>query len=321
MTSDQAFIILGISNRNIDEAGLKKAFYEAARLTHPDSNPNDENAVHKFKMIKEAYALLGEYIKSDSFRDSQTEQKVNSTYRPKDKWDYYEAADKRYADERHKKAQQRAKQTMKRRAEYERMKYHESMRAESLRDEDEKINADTKIKVDAKINENLKAKRWSWLGINLPVELVGFSVLAFVAIAEMLLVAFGSVRGTLPLIMNLSAIAWWIVATQLGYYLMQFVHRQIKDKLILGLVFLLAMEGGIGLYKVLGMLLGGLNKSLSGVFMISIALICQLYNYGCVEDNLKSKDEIRRKSTIMILIEMGIALAVSVMFAILTFLH
>lgn len=63
MTPRQAFDILGIHERNIDEAGLKRAFYSAARRTHPDSNPDDAEAEEKFQLINEAYAVLLDYIK------------------------------------------------------------------------------------------------------------------------------------------------------------------------------------------------------------------------------------------------------------------
>jgi curved DNA-binding protein CbpA len=66
MTSEQAFDILGIRDHNIDEASLKKAFYSAARRTHPDSNPEDETADAKFQLISEAYDVLCDYLKLES---------------------------------------------------------------------------------------------------------------------------------------------------------------------------------------------------------------------------------------------------------------
>ena len=63
MTSEQAFKILGIKDRNIDEALLKKAFHSAARKNHPDSNPKDAQAQAKFHQINEAYEVLREYLK------------------------------------------------------------------------------------------------------------------------------------------------------------------------------------------------------------------------------------------------------------------
>jgi curved DNA-binding protein CbpA len=84
MTSEQAFEILGISDHNIDEASLKKAFYSAARKTHPDSNPLDEEAEEKFRLINEAYDVLCDYLKCENVRIIGTPGKSkhygNSTY-------------------------------------------------------------------------------------------------------------------------------------------------------------------------------------------------------------------------------------------------
>ena len=65
MTSDQAFEILGIKDKNIDEISLRRAFHEAARQTHPDSNPDDINAQTKFNTINEAYKVLCIYLEHE----------------------------------------------------------------------------------------------------------------------------------------------------------------------------------------------------------------------------------------------------------------
>lgn len=98
MTAEQAFEVLGIYDRDIDEAALKRAFYEAARNTHPDSNPEDRYAGNRFDMINEAYRVLGEYLKK------------KATYQTKDKWDYYDQADKRFEAEKKRRADMRAKE-------------------------------------------------------------------------------------------------------------------------------------------------------------------------------------------------------------------
>jgi curved DNA-binding protein CbpA len=74
MTSEQAFEILEIKDHNIDESSLKKAFYSAARKTHPDSNPDDEAAQAKFQLIREAYDVLCAYLQYENKRKSAAKQ-------------------------------------------------------------------------------------------------------------------------------------------------------------------------------------------------------------------------------------------------------
>jgi curved DNA-binding protein CbpA len=74
MTSEQAFEILGIKDRNITEASLKKAFYSAARKTHPDSNPDDEAAQENFNRIREAYDVLCLYLEYENKRKREAKQ-------------------------------------------------------------------------------------------------------------------------------------------------------------------------------------------------------------------------------------------------------
>jgi molecular chaperone DnaJ len=45
-------------NANGDE--IKKAYRKMAKLYHPDRNPNDESAEHKFKLCNEAYQVLSD---------------------------------------------------------------------------------------------------------------------------------------------------------------------------------------------------------------------------------------------------------------------
>ncbi len=126
MTSEQAFKILGIKDRNIDEASLKKAFYSAARKTHPDSNPKDAQAQAKFHQINEAYEVLREYLKyekrqketaGDSGKNSRSDSAGNAQGR--DVWETYTEADQRYARKRHQEASQKAEETIRNHAKHE----------------------------------------------------------------------------------------------------------------------------------------------------------------------------------------------------------
>ena len=49
-----------VSDRNADEATIKKAYRVLAKKYHPDMNPGDKEAEKKFKEASEAYAVLSD---------------------------------------------------------------------------------------------------------------------------------------------------------------------------------------------------------------------------------------------------------------------
>lgn len=167
MTSEQAFEILGIKDRNIDEGELRRAFHEAARLTHPDSNPDDENAKNKFNMINEAYKVLSAYIsygketyngkkvytydwsthtaKSDP-KEHAWKQNQSSSWKQTDTdpWDRYAEADRQFAKERKRQAEaelrrQEKLKKLKREAEYQHRRY---LKEEMLKEQQRKKEQD-----------------------------------------------------------------------------------------------------------------------------------------------------------------------------------
>ena len=57
MSKRDFYEILGV-DRKADEAAIKKAFRAKAMQHHPDRNPGDKAAEHKFKEVNEAYEVL-----------------------------------------------------------------------------------------------------------------------------------------------------------------------------------------------------------------------------------------------------------------------
>ena len=70
--------ILGVS-KQASQDEIKKAFRQLARKWHPDVNPGNKEAEHKFKDINEAFQVL-----SDTQKRAQYDQYGHSAFKPED---------------------------------------------------------------------------------------------------------------------------------------------------------------------------------------------------------------------------------------------
>ena len=65
--SDNEYYDLLEVNRSASAEEIKKAFRKQAMKYHPDRNPDDKEAEQKFKQINEAYEVLKDEQKRNSY--------------------------------------------------------------------------------------------------------------------------------------------------------------------------------------------------------------------------------------------------------------
>ena len=66
MSKRDYYEVLGVS-RNASAQELKKAFKKLAMKYHPDRNPDDSQAAEKFKELSEAYEILSDDQKRQTY--------------------------------------------------------------------------------------------------------------------------------------------------------------------------------------------------------------------------------------------------------------
>lgn len=72
MTLEEAYGHLEIHS-SADEATVKSAYKKMALRTHPDKNPNDPDARHRFQKVSEAYKRITD---PDSFKDEEDDEEA-----------------------------------------------------------------------------------------------------------------------------------------------------------------------------------------------------------------------------------------------------
>ena len=78
MSKKDYYDVLGVSkSANKDE--LKKAYRKLAMKYHPDRNPDDSQAAEKFKELSEAYEILSDDQKRQTY-DNFGQEGVNSSF-------------------------------------------------------------------------------------------------------------------------------------------------------------------------------------------------------------------------------------------------
>ncbi|HYD34948.1 MAG TPA: DnaJ domain-containing protein [Vitreimonas sp.] len=73
------YAVLGVSP-DADAKGIKNAFREKARETHPDVNPSSSDATSRFQQVNEAYEVLSDAQKRrqyDQLRVSKIDYQLN----------------------------------------------------------------------------------------------------------------------------------------------------------------------------------------------------------------------------------------------------
>lgn len=284
MTSEQAFKILGITDRNIDESSLRRAFHEAARQTHPDSNPEDANAQDKFNIINEAYKVLCEYLKYEQevtyngkkvyaydwtkhttdprpkpkrepteSSEHAWEKKTSSSWRQEetDPWDKFAEADRQFAKERQRQTEaelrrQEKLRNLKVQAEYYHQKY---LREEKLREEQQKKQEEQQA-TSVESKDNIQREKTGILNFPYLPEVAGGAILLLGMIA-LILVNILTARDNAYTFMKYSAMLFGgVIILMIAYRLTCFVGKNRKDIIISIIIFLATVELGIAIMKI-----------------------------------------------------------------------
>lgn len=310
MTSDQAFEILGIYDKRIDEASLKRAFHEAARNTHPDSNPRDQYAPNRFYLINEAYNVLCEYLKYENkHKTVQTEKKTTAKSGPRpweqpknsqtkqsanDRWDYYNRADKLFREEQERQARKRAESEINKKIQQEKLRRERERRQEKERQQEKErkerilrqereyekrkaasVEGESCRPKVATLTRNLMNQIRDALHQSLFLELVLVFMVTISVLYELLSLPFVGYN-KFGIYSRYIAIAMsWVFIVLAARKITVFLKRFFTGKLELIISFLILVELGLSLLKLGMFVLEGVNTGLSSIIIIVFIIVFQ----------------------------------------------
>lgn len=291
MTAEQAFMVLGIHDRNIDEAELKRAFREAARNTHPDSNPDDEYAQNRFQMINDAYKVLCDFLKL---------QKHDKSKEYKDKWDYYAQADRKFAEEKKKRASERAKEELERKLRYERMQKEREERLERERLERAQLERE-RLKRERLERERLEKERMAMLKKKLDVvkeelflELCLVFIVAVVVCGEIVSLPFVGLNKLGIYSSYIATAVSWVFILLFAKKITGFTMRFFKGKIEQILTFLISVELGLSLLKLIQYEFDGVRPGVTSIIIIMAVFIFESSYIGKIKENISVSTKNKR---------------------------
>ena len=85
MNKRDYYEVLGVA-RDADEKALKSAYRKLAMKYHPDKNPDNADAEHKFKEVSEAYETLKDPQKRAAYDQLGNNWRAGQEFRPPPGW-------------------------------------------------------------------------------------------------------------------------------------------------------------------------------------------------------------------------------------------
>ena len=259
MTIDEAYLILGIEDRNIDEDELRRIFYHAAHLSHPDSNPENQYAKSKFAMIQEAYNVLKGNVRptgiktnsntntsTDSNTNSYTKSKTNKKSE-KDRWDYYNEADRKYRQMRREETRRKAEHAFRQQKEAE---HRFTAQRASFSKPEMTNSAQASVKVEHRYNKNIiLEKAVNYFRLFLEKDMLFDSILIFCIGLMMVIELFEQHFRDFGLMTAVVALLSWTISILGARKVTKILSGFTKTAFVSILIFLIILEAFVELFK------------------------------------------------------------------------
>ncbi len=257
MTVDEAYLILGIEDPNIDEEELRHIFYNAAHLSHPDSNPENQYAKTKFAMIQEAYNVLKGNVRPSS-PENQDRAKAKRKNQ-KDRWDYFNEADRKYRQMRREEAKKKAAKAFQEQKEAEQrysafQKQDFSQHTKQSYRSSDNFSTDYGMSAQGTITRNLNKRAWLdkvsmayqlFLDKDFMFDSTLILCIGLLLIAELFAKPLGIHGFTGVCIMVLS----WLISVLTARKVAKLSSRYVKTTIASVLIFLITLEVLVEVFK------------------------------------------------------------------------